>query len=145
MSLRSAQPADAPAVTRIFQSARAHSLPYLPILHDDAEDHAYFAGVVEREEVTLSEDRGVAVAFLALDGDEVDHLYVHRRAPSPRPRRQIADPRAGPPRPPRAVGLPAQRGAIAFYAAHGFAVVESTDGTGNEEHEPDHRMAWSLR
>jgi ribosomal protein S18 acetylase RimI-like enzyme len=36
-------------------------------------------------------------------------------------------------------------GAIAFYEAHGFTIVASTDGAGNDEHEPDHRMAWSLR
>jgi GNAT superfamily N-acetyltransferase len=145
MSLRSAQPADAPAVTRIFQSARAHSLPYLPILHDDAEDHAYFAGVVEREEVTLSEDRGVPVAFLALDGDEVDHLYVHaehhRRGHGAR---LLTHAQARRDRLELWV-FQRNRGAIAFYAAHGFAVVESTDGAGNEEREPDHRMAWSLR
>jgi ribosomal protein S18 acetylase RimI-like enzyme len=145
MSLRSAQPADALAVTRIFQSARAHSLPYLPILHDDAEDRAYFAGVVEREEVTLSEAGGAPVAFLALDGDEIDHLYVHpghhrnghgtRLLTHAQARRDHLE----------LWVFQRNRGAIAFYAAHGFAVVESTDGTGNEEHEPDHRMTWSLR
>ena len=36
-------------------------------------------------------------------------------------------------------------GAIAFDEVHGFAIVASTDGADNEEHEPDHRMAWSLR
>ena len=35
-------------------------------------------------------------------------------------------------------------GAVAFYEAHGFAIVEATDGD-NEEQEPDFRMTWSLR
>jgi ribosomal protein S18 acetylase RimI-like enzyme len=145
MSLRAAQPADALAVTRIFQRAREHSLSFLPVLHDDAEDRAYFAGVVEREEVTLSEDNGVPVAFLALDGDEVDHLYVHpdhhRRGHGARllthaqARRDHLE----------LWVFQRNHGAIAFYAAHGFAVAASTDGSGNEEHEPDHRMTWSLR
>jgi putative acetyltransferase len=145
MSLRSAQLADALAVTRIFQSARAHSLPYLPILHDDAEDRAYFLGVVECQEVTLSEAGGVPVAFLALAGDEVDHLYVHpEHHRNGHGARLLAHVQA------RRDHLELwvfqrNRGAIAFYAAHGFAVVESTDGAGNEEREPDHRMAWSLR
>jgi GNAT superfamily N-acetyltransferase len=145
MSLRPAQSADAPAVTRIFQGARAHSLPYLPVLHDDAEDHAYFAGVVERHEVTLSEEGGVPVAFLALDGDEVDHLYVqpahHRHGLGARllthaqARRDHLE----------LWVFQRNSGAIAFYKALGFAIMQSTDGAGNEEHEPDHRMAWSLR
>jgi putative acetyltransferase len=145
MPLRSAQPVDALAVARIFQRARAHSLPYLPVLHDDAEDRAYFAGVVERQEVTLSEDGGVAVAFVALDRDELDHLYVHpehhRRGHGAK---LLAHAQA---RRDHIELWVFQRnhGAIAFYEAHGFAIVESTDGAGNEEHEPDHRMAWSLR
>jgi hypothetical protein len=35
--------------------------------------------------------------------------------------------------------------AIAFYEAHAFTIVESTDRSADEEREPDHRMAWSLR
>jgi len=76
MSLRSAQATDAPSITRVFQAARDHSLAFLPKLHTDQEDHAFYAKVVERERVTVAEADGAVVAFLALDGDEIDHLYV---------------------------------------------------------------------
>ncbi len=145
MSLRPARRADAPAVTRIFQRARAHSLAYLPVLHTDAEDHAFFARAVERGGVTVAERNGVVVAFLALEGEEIDHLYVdpgqHRQghgsallvaAQAARDRLELWV-------------FQRNLGAIAFYEAHGFAIVSSTNGAGNEEHEPDHRMAWSLR
>jgi ribosomal protein S18 acetylase RimI-like enzyme len=33
-------------------------------------------------------------------------------------------------------------GARAFYAKHGFAEVERTDGAANEEREPDVLLAW---
>jgi ribosomal protein S18 acetylase RimI-like enzyme len=36
------------------------------------------------------------------------------------------------------VNKPAQR----FYERHGFTEVDRTDGSGNEEHEPDIRYAW---
>ncbi|MFJ5549547.1 GNAT family N-acetyltransferase [Streptomyces sp. NPDC093225] len=36
------------------------------------------------------------------------------------------------------VNTPAQR----FYERHGFAAVERTDGSGNEEREPDVRYVW---
>ena len=95
--------------------------------------------------VTVAEAGGTVVAFLALDGDEIDQLYV-----DPAHHRQglgtalIAHAKA------RRDHLELwvfqrNRGAIAFYEAHGFAIIESTDGAGNDEHEPDHRMAWSLR
>ena len=35
------------------------------------------------------------------------------------------------------------RRAQAFYERHGFVAVERTDGTGNEEQEPDIRYAWA--
>ena len=77
MSLRPARSADAPAITRVFQAAHEYSLGFLPNLHTDAEDHAFFAGLVVRDEVTVAEADGQVVAFLALSGDEVNHLYVH--------------------------------------------------------------------
>lgn len=36
----------------------------------------------------------------------------------------------------------ANTGALAFYARHGFAEVERTDGCGNEEGLPDVRLIW---
>jgi GNAT superfamily N-acetyltransferase len=145
MSLRPAQRADAPAVTRIFQSARAHSLAYLPITHSDAEDHAFFARIVEGGGVTVAERDGAVVAFLALDGDEIDHLYVdpvhHRQGHGTA---LLAAAQASHEHLELWV-FQRNLGAIAFYEAHGFAIADSTDGSGNEEHEPDHRMTWSLR
>jgi GNAT superfamily N-acetyltransferase len=145
MPLRSAQPGDAPSVTRIFQAARDHSLAFLPRLHTDAEDHAFFAKVVAGGGVTVVEADGAVVAFLALDGDAIDHLYVHpdhhRKghgsallAHAKAQREQL-----------ELWVFQRNHGAIAFYSAHGFAIADSTDGAGNEEHEPDHRMRWSLR
>jgi GNAT superfamily N-acetyltransferase len=144
MELRPAQRGDAPTIARVFEAARAHSLPYLPVLHTPAENKAYFAKVMEATAVTVSLHDGAIVGFLARNNDEVDHLYVHpdrhgrghgaalltaAQAASDRLRLWVFQRNAR---------------AIAFYEAHGFAIVESTDGAGNEEREPDHRMAWSL-
>jgi ribosomal protein S18 acetylase RimI-like enzyme len=145
MTLRPADPADAPAITRVFQAAREHSLAFLPKLHTDAEDHAFFAGLLDRMDVTVAETGGTVVGFLALDGDEIDQLYVE-----PAHHRQGLGAAL-------LAHAQAQRdhlelwvfqrnlNAIAFYEAHGFVIVDSTDGSGNDEREPDHRMAWSLR
>jgi ribosomal protein S18 acetylase RimI-like enzyme len=145
MSLRPAQPEDAPRVTQVFQAARDHTLWFLPNLHTDAEDHAFFAKVVAGGGVTVAEEAGAVVGFLALDGAVVDHLYVdpahHRQghgsallAHAKTQSEQL-----------ELWVFQRNRGAIAFYEAHGFAIVYSTDGAHNDEHEPDHRMRWSLR
>jgi ribosomal protein S18 acetylase RimI-like enzyme len=143
MSLRPARSADVHAITTVFQAARAHSLAFLPILHTDAEDHAFFAGVLAREEVTVVDAGGRVVAFLALAGDEVDHLYVHpdqhRRGLGTALLQHVQRART------RLELWVFQRntGALAFYEAHGFTIVGATDGA-NEEQEPDFRMAWSV-
>jgi ribosomal protein S18 acetylase RimI-like enzyme len=145
MSLRPAQPSDAPAVTKIFQAARDHSLAFLPKLHTDAEDHAFYARTVEQGDVTVAEAHGEIVGFLALAGEAVTHLYVapgHQREGHGSALLTAAQASTG-----HLELWVFQRNAnaISFYEAHGFAIVASTDGAGNEEHEPDHRMAWSLQ
>jgi ribosomal protein S18 acetylase RimI-like enzyme len=145
MALRPARTADAPAATRVFQRARAHSLAYLPVLHTDAEDHAFFARTVAAGGVTVAEDDGVVIGFLALDGDTIDHLYVdpgHQgRGHGTALLQNAQDARTHL----ELWVFQRNRAAIAFYEAHGFAITESTDGADNEEREPDHRMTWSLR
>jgi hypothetical protein len=34
-------------------------------------------------------------------------------------------------------------GAQRFYERHGFVIAETTDGSGNEENQPDLRLVWS--
>jgi putative acetyltransferase len=141
MPLRPAHAADAAAITMVFQAARRTSLPYLPVLHTSEEDHAFFAGLVAAGGVTVAEVDGAVAAFLAL-GERVDHLYVHpdhyrkglgrallRAAQAARPRLELWV-------------FQRNTDAIAFYEAHGFSVVEVTEGADNEEREPDFLMAW---
>jgi ribosomal protein S18 acetylase RimI-like enzyme len=145
MSLRPAQPADAPAITKDFQAARDRSLAFLPKLHTDAEDHAFFAGLVQRADVTVAEADGAVVGFLAQAAQEIDHLYVdpahHRQGHGTALLRmaQAATDHL------ELWVFQRNANAIGFYAAHGFVIARSTDGADNDEHEPDHRMAWSLR
>jgi GNAT superfamily N-acetyltransferase len=141
MPLRPAHPADAPAITTVFQAARRTSLPYLPVLHTSEEDYTFFAGLVAAGGVTVAEVDGAVAAFLAL-GARLDHLYVHpdhyrqglgsallRAAQAARPRLELWV-------------FQRNTNAIAFYEAHGFSVVEVTEGADNEEREPDFLMAW---
>ena len=145
MPLRSAQPADAPSVTRVFQAARDHSLAFLPKLHSDAEDHAFFARIVDGGGVTVVVQDGVVVAFLALDGAVVDHLYVHPDHHREGLGSALLEYAKAQSEQLELWVFQRNHGAIAFYSAHGFAIAYSTDGADNAEHEPDHRMRWSLR
>jgi GNAT superfamily N-acetyltransferase len=139
----SARADEADAIAEVFLAARRAAMPWLPELHSDEETRAFFAGVVAGCEVLVVRRTGRVLGFLALCGDEVDHLYVH---PAEQ-RRGVGTAllEAAKARRPGGLELWAfQRNtpALAFYARHGFVERRRTDGSANEEREPDVRLAW---
>lgn len=148
--LRSARADDAGPVTRLFLASRAAAMPYLARVHSDEATLAWMTHVVlPGTEVWVAEigrDGGEAgaVGFLSLDGEELEHLYL-----SPEAQRRgigtllLAKAKE---RSPEGLALHAfQRnaGARAFYERHGFTAVEFSDGSRNEEQEPDVRYRWT--
>jgi GNAT superfamily N-acetyltransferase len=145
VTFRRAEAADAAAVAEVWLRSRRAAMPAVPAtVHSDDEVRHWFASVVvPTMETWLAEADGLAVAVLVLDGDEVEQLYVdpgwQRRGVGSELVRLAQERRPG--------GLalwtfqsnlPARR----FYERHGFVAVRSTDGAGNEEHEPDVRYVW---
>jgi GNAT superfamily N-acetyltransferase len=143
---------DGAAVAAVFGAARSE-MAYLPARHTPDEDRAFFT---DRVVGSRSHDVTVAVAvaevsggaemvgFCAAHAGWIEHLYVTpawqgggigsallARAMSENPG-----------------GLSLwvfeqNERAAALYARAGFAVVERTDGRGNEEQVPDLRMQWN--
>jgi GNAT superfamily N-acetyltransferase len=144
VEIEAATGADADAVAAVFKAARDAALPWLPILHSEAEDRRFFAGVIAEAEVLVVRRDGHPVAFLALKDDLVGHLYV-------RPEAQragigsglIAAAKERSPEGLRLWTFQRNQGARAFYARHGFDEVAFTEGSGNEEKEPDVLLAWA--
>ena len=120
-------------------------MPWLPKLHTEAEDRRFFAERVLREcEVLVVRRSGAPVAFLALKEDMVEHLYVRPEAQREGIGSALLDAaKAWRPDGLRLWVFERNSGARAFYARHGFTEVTRTDGSGNEEREPDVLMAWS--
>lgn len=143
--LRRAEHDDARAIADLFLASRAEALPYLPRLHTDDETRIWiYAVVLARHRVWVALLDGVIAGFVALNGDWVDHLYVHpgyfRRGIGDRllalAKEKSAD---------RLHLWAFQRNAPArnFYERRGFRLVKLTDGAGNEEREPDGLYTWS--
>lgn len=130
--------ADAADVAALIRRSREQAMPWLPDLHSPEEDRAFFAG-----ELAGSRGWGVrrdgALLGVALVRDGVlTQLYVSpgwqgrgigsvlldtARADADGPLRLWVFAR----------NLPARE----FYARAGFEVERATDGSGNEEREPD--------
>jgi GNAT superfamily N-acetyltransferase len=118
-------------------------MPWLPDLHTPAEDLAFFRDKVLRDaEVTLAGVAGRPVGFMAEAPGWIEHLYVSpdcwRAGIGSRLLREAMD------RQSRLDLWTFQRNAMAraFYERHGFKAQEETDGSGNEEGEPDIRYRW---
>ncbi len=141
--LRAANAGDREAIVGVFHSARAAALPYLPVLHSGAEDRDFFDGHIAAGATTVAVEDGRVLGFIVVRGERVEHLYIDPGAQRSGVgsvllcNAQVLHPE----------GLDLwvfqrNRDAIAFYEAHGFAIAETTDGSANEEREPDARMVW---
>jgi ribosomal protein S18 acetylase RimI-like enzyme len=143
MVLRPARHADANALAELFIEARRVAMPWLPDLHTEEETHGFVTSVVAGGGTWVAEVDGVPAGFLTLEDGRVDHLYVEPH----RQRQGIGSVLLRHAQGLRPEGLELyvfqrNRVALAFYARHGFDIVETTDGAGNEEREPDARLRW---
>lgn len=141
-AIRRTHAQDAKAVARLHRLVRRASLPFLPDRHTPDEDLWFFRNHVFLEcEVWVAEGDGID-GFVAFHEGWVDHLYV-------RPERQ----REGIGTALLAWAMQTQpllrlwtfqrnEAAIRFYAARGFREIERTDGSRNEEREPDILFGW---
>ncbi|MFD3439362.1 GNAT family N-acetyltransferase [Streptomyces sp. NPDC058685] len=142
--LRRAEDADADEMARTWLRSFSAALPTVRRAHSDDEVRAWFTHVVvPHHESWVAVADGSVAGLLVLDGPELDQLYLD---PSWRGR-GLGDRLVGLAKRQRPEGLalwtfqvngPAGR----FYERHGFTEVERTDGSRNEEREPDVRYLW---
>lgn len=145
VALRRATLADADTVADVFRASFQHAYPDWPPVHTDAEVRGWIAAhlIPEVETWVAMEPDGAIVGFMALDGADLDQLYV-------RPDRlgrglgsrfvEMAKQR-------RPDGLAlytfqVNKRARQFYERHGFVVERFGNGDSNEERQPDVRYAW---
>ena len=130
-------------MARLFRTVRRACLPYLPDLHTPDEDLGFFRDPCSPNARCWVAQAGAIDGFIAFRAGWVDHLYV-------RPERQrqglgkallaLAMNGASPL---RLWVFQRNSAAIRFYRACGFREIERTDGSRNEEREPDMLMEWA--
>ena len=147
LSLRPAEPKDADAIADVFLAARKASMPFLPDLHTDEETRAWIRDVVlPRDDVWVAAAGDRVDGFLALNGDVLDHLYVAPRLHGGGVGSALlAKAKQLRPQGFRLWVFQRNMQARGFYEARGLQVVEFTDGSGNEEQEPDAVYEWRPR
>lgn len=142
--IRPARAADAPALAELYLRSRRHALPSVANAHADDDIRRWVAeALILRSETWLAEVAGVPVGLLVCDGEWVEQLYLD----PPWVGRGIGTLLLDQAKALSPTGLQlwtfeVNAGARAFYARHGFVEAERTDGSGNEERQPDVRMVW---
>lgn len=131
------------AVAIVHRTSFDERLPWLAGLHTPEEDRTYFRNAVFEEcEVWGTFDGPTLTGFIAFRDGWIDQLYVlpayqgHGIGSS---LLEVAQARY-----PELNLWTFQRNDIArrFYERHGFTAAELTDGSRNEEREPDIRYIW---
>ena len=144
LSIRQLELADMDAAAGVHRTAFDDALPWLTGLHTPEEDRWFY-----RERVFTgcqahgAFEGGALTGIIAFRSDWIDQLYVLPEAQGRGAGSELLDIAK------RACArlqlwtfqrnLKARR----FYEARGFALVEETDGTRNEEKEPDARYLWT--
>jgi GNAT superfamily N-acetyltransferase len=149
VELRPARAADALAIAEVLLASRKTFLPYAPIPHTDAEVRAWVAAeLLPSHAVTVATEGdeivGV-VAFAERDGIAwLSQLYLCKEYVGQGiGSRLLAHAVASTSLPVRLYAFQSNDGARRFYERHGFAAIEFSDGSGNEERCPD--VLYELR
>jgi putative acetyltransferase len=118
-------------------------MPWLAVVHPPEEELAFFLNqVIPNSDVQVARCEQKIAGFIARQHNHVEHLYV---SPSFWNRGIGSLLLASVQRDTDILDLwtfQRNSGARRFYEWHGFTAIEFTDGSRNEEREPDIRYVW---
>jgi ribosomal protein S18 acetylase RimI-like enzyme len=135
--LRPGTPADIEAVARLHRAVRRACLPYLPELHTPEEDLRFFREYVFPTCAVWVGGGAKITGYCAFRDGWVDHLYVDPTAQGRGLGSALLNQAMAGQSHVRLWVFQRNVTAIRFYTRRGFRLVELTDGSGNEEREPD--------
>jgi GNAT superfamily N-acetyltransferase len=145
VDLRPAASEDLPAIADVYLRVREATVPAMPPqVHTVEEVHAYVGGWdLGKRDVWLSEVDGSAAAFMVVENDWLNSLYVLPSYAGQGVGSALLDVAKSL----RPGGFclwvfESNQAARDFYRHRGLVELERTDGAANEEKAPDIRMAW---
>jgi GNAT superfamily N-acetyltransferase len=128
----------------VHRAAFDDRLPWLAGLHTPAEDRFYFREqVFHKCEVWGALDTARLIGIIAFREGWIDHLYVLPGAQSQGIGTALLDIAKGAFSPLQLWTFQRNLQARTFYEARGFVLIKETDGSANDEKEPDALYLWS--
>ena len=119
-------------------------MPYLPDIHSAEEVLTWMRGILpQHDEAWVAEDEKRVIGFFMLSDGLLYHLYVYPEVHGQGAGSLLFErARELSPEGFRLWVFQRNTQAREFYERRGMRVVELTDGSGNEEHEPDVHYEW---
>ena len=142
--LRRLELPDMDQAARMHRAAFDHALPGLAGLHSPDEDRWFYRERVFKTCMLWGAfDAGGMTGLIAFRDDWIEQLYVVPEAQGRGTGSALLDIVMGMADRLQLWTFQRNVGARGFYEARGFKLVELSDGSRNEENEPDARYLWS--
>ena len=140
--VKTAKAGDVEAIACLHRSCFATTYPTFQKLHTQDEDTEHFAEILRENEMYVAEIDGQLVGYCAFGNGWLNDLYVAQahqfRGIGTRFLQKIKQSNNEIQLWTFQINLNAHR----FYERNGFSAVEETDGSGNEQRQPDVRYLW---
>ena len=140
--LRAARSTDA-GKTGAILDAFCSQTRWMPKLHSGAEAIAFCGKMIDQAWVTVAQERGDVVGFLARDDTEIVALYVRDRARGQGIGTRLLQGAQSGTDHLQLWTFQANTGAQRFYERHGFGETARSDGASNDENLPDIHYVWT--
>jgi putative acetyltransferase len=145
VAIRRLTPADACDIARVHRASFDDRLPWLSGIHTPDDDLAYFRDTVCATCVLWGAFDGLTlVGFIAFRDGWIDHLFVSPERQMMGLGTRLLDHAKAVQQRLRLWTFQRNEGARNFYERNGFIQIDITDGSGNEEREPDVLYEWVI-
>ena len=141
MKLTPARPSDIHGLADILANWR-DEVPWMPKLHTLEEDRRFIGYLIDTKSVWVQRNWRGPQGFMALDGDDIQALYLSKASRGRRLGQQLLDKAKSMNIRLELWAFQQNERAISFYLREGLREVERTDGADNDEKLPDIRMVW---
>ena len=119
--------------------------PTFPIIHTREEDIQHFTDVIGAESVHVALYEGKVVGYLALSGEWLNKLYVDPDFQGHGVGTKLLEIAKDSSDMLQLWTFQVNQKAREFYERHGFVKIKETDGSENEERQPDVLYGWQKK
>ena len=136
---------DAAQIAHVLRQSICEALPFLPKLHTPDEDFEFVRErLIPSNQVYVARmSDGTIVGYIAFDDNWINHLYLLMRCTRAGIGTQLLNIAKSQRSHLKLWCFQKNESARRFYEKHGFIISKETDGSGNEEKEPDVLYEWT--